>query len=336
MRASRLVTLLLLLQNRGRMTAAELAEELEVSVRTVYRDVDSLLAAGVPLYGEPGHDGGYRLIDGYRTRLDGLTAPEAEAVFLSGLPGPAAELGLGPVLASAELKLMSALPQALRERAGRLRRRFHLDAPGWYRDADDVPHLPSMAVAVWRSQAVEVRYRRWHAPEIVTRRLEPYGLVLKSGRWYAVAHAGHGSPRTYRVDQILDLRPTGEGFEPPQDFDLEAYWRSHTAELQDRLWQGVALVRISPDGIARLREIAVTAVVEAAEAGEEEQEGGWRRAEIPIESLVHAESELLRLGAEVEVLEPPALRQRLAATTRDMTRLYGVSAPCGQPSHPRD
>ncbi|GHC83938.1 helix-turn-helix transcriptional regulator [Streptomyces flavofungini] len=323
MRASRLVSLLLLLQNRGRMTAAALAAELEVSVRTVYRDVESLVAAGVPVCGEAGHDGGYTLLDGYRTRLTGLTAGEAEALFLAALPGPAAELGLGSVLAAAELKLAAALPVELRRQARGIRERFHLDAPGWYREADDVPHLPAVAAAVWQRRAVQVRYRRWYAPRVVERRLEPYGIVLKAGSWYVVARADADAPRTYRVSQILELRPLNEEFTPPADFDLASYWREHTGQLQESLWQGRAEIRISPAGAERLRELGIPAVVDAVDAGEEEQPGGWRRALIPIESLTHAEGELLRLGAQVEVVRPPELRKRMAATGAALAALYG-------------
>lgn len=323
MHSGRLVSLLLLLQNRGRMTAAELAAELEVSVRTVYRDVEALSAAGVPMYGDPGHGGGYALVDGYRTRLTGLTAAEAEALFLAGLPGPAAALGLGSVLTAAELKLEAALPAELRQQARRIRERFHLDAPGWYREEDEAPYLPAVASAVWERRAVRVRYRRWYAPETVERRLEPYGIVLKAGRWYAVAHAGGGSLRTYRISQILDLQVSDDEFTPPAGFDLAAYWREHTARLQERLWQGKAEIRISPAGWDRLRELALPAVVDAAEAGEQERPGGWRRVRIPIESLAHAESEILRLGAEVEVVGPPELRERIATTTRAAAALYG-------------
>ncbi|WP_425955602.1 helix-turn-helix transcriptional regulator [Xylanimonas sp. McL0601] len=322
MRASRLVTLLLLLQNRGRMTAAELAAELEVSVRTIYRDVESLAAAGIPVYGEPGHDGGYALVDGYRTRLTGLTAQEAEALFLAGLPGPAAELGLGSVLTAAELKLEAALPDELRRQARRIRERFHLDAPGWYQEADDVPHLPAVAAAVWQQRALQVRYRGWYAPEPVERRLEPYGIVLKAGRWYAVAHAGGDSPRIYRISQILDLHALDDEFAVPSDFDLTTYWQSHTEQLQGRLWRGRAQILISPAGVDRLREFGAQTVIDAVEAGEDEHPGGWRRASIPIETLTHAEGELLRLGAHVKVVGPPELRERISATARALAAFY--------------
>src|SRR5436189_2019123 len=160
MRASRLVNVLLLLQTRGRLTASELAEQLEVSVRTIYRDVDALSEAGVPIYAERGPGGGVRLVDGYRTRLTGLTPDEAEALFLSGLPGPAAELGLGTVVSAAQLKVLAALPPELRARASRLVERFHLDAAGWFQSDEPVPHLGVLSEAVWESDRVQVRYRR--------------------------------------------------------------------------------------------------------------------------------------------------------------------------------
>jgi predicted DNA-binding transcriptional regulator YafY len=227
-KASRLVSILLLLQVRGRMTAAELARELEVSVRTVYRDIESLHMAGVPLYADAGHAGGYRLLDGHRIRLTGLTEAEVQALFLSIAPGPVAELGLGPALAAAQLKLRAAVPAELSTTAERIRARFHLDVPGWFDDHEDVPHLRPVADAVWHSRVVDIRYRRWREPTELDRRIEPYGLVLKAGCWYVVAGPG---PRTYRIDRIAALTVGDEQFVIPADFDLPEYWRATQAEF---------------------------------------------------------------------------------------------------------
>ncbi|MFD7714065.1 helix-turn-helix transcriptional regulator [Streptomyces sp. NPDC059785] len=309
MRASRLVTLLLLLQNRGRMTAQQLAGELEVSVRTVYRDVEALAAAGIPLYGAAGHAGGYRLVDGYRTRLTGLTANEAQAAFLAALPGTAAELGLGEALATAQLKLRAALPAGLREHAGRVQERFLLDAPGWYGDADRTPHLAAVATAVWARRAVVLRYRRWRAPEEIERRVEPYGLVLKAGRWYLVA-AGASGIRTYRVDKITGLDCLDEEFTLPDGFALSAYWRGYLAGFRARLHTGQALVRLTPEGARRL--------------GVTPEGDGWTRTRVPIESIDHAHREFLRLGTDIEVLAPPELRARMTETARALAVRYGA------------
>lgn len=308
MKSSRLVSILLLLQTRGRMTAAQLAEELEVSVRTVYRDVESLGAAGVPLYGDAGHAGGYRLLDGYRTRLTGLTADEAEALFLAGVPGPAAELGLGSVLAAAQLKVRAALPAELRAHADRVSGRFHLDAPGWYAASEETPYLPAVADAVWNNRVLNIVYRRWRTPTDVERRLEPYGLVLKAGRWYVVAGPG---PRTFRVDQILQLAASDEEFTRPGEFDLAAYWAAYQRDFHDRLYRGEAVVRLAP-GVRLARAVDVRA-----------DSDGWSLATVPIESVDHALGEFLRLGTDVEVLEPPELRERLTRTVAQLAEMYG-------------
>ncbi|MFD9224297.1 helix-turn-helix transcriptional regulator [Streptomyces sp. NPDC060064] len=319
MKSSRLVSILLLLQTRGRLTAAQLAQELEVSVRTVYRDVEALHAAGVPLYGDAGHAGGYQLLAGYRTRLTGLSAGEAEALFLSGIPGPAAELGLGSALAAAQLKLRAAVPAELRDQADRMRSRFHLDAPGWYAPDEEVPYLTAVADAVWHSRVLHIRYRRWKEPTDVDRRLEPYGLVLKAGRWYVVAGPG---PRTYRVDQILEVvskeGELAEEFGPLEDFDLAAYWQRYQADFHARLYGGEALVRLSPGAAARLKGPAARAL---ADSGTVEPDG-WTRVLLPIESTDHAHGDFLAMGAEIEVLGPPELRARMAATADALAATY--------------
>lgn len=325
MRASRLLSILLLLQTRGRLTARQLAETLEVSVRTIYRDVESLHDAGVPLYGDAGPAGGYQLVDGYRTRLTGLTAEEAEALFLAGMPGPAAELGLGAVVAAAQLKFQAALPAELRDRAARIQERFHLDAHGWYHDGDQSPHLAAIADAVWNQRRVQVRYRRWKEPTEVTRVLEPYAIVLKGGKWYLVARGGD-LVRTYRVHQVLHLTVLFETFDRPKDFDLADYWRCFLKEFRTRLYQGEATIRLSPHGRRRMRELMSAAVIDAVdETATGPDEHGWVTAQVPIESLDHAQTEFMKLGALVEVLKPHELRERLEHTARELAALYPPS-----------
>lgn len=315
--------MLLLLQTRGRLTAAQLAAELEVSVRTVYRDVDALHAAGVPLYGEAGHAGGYRLIDGYRTRLTGLTENEAESLFLTGLPGPASELGLGAEVAAAWLKLTASLPPELRDRATRIQQRFHLDAPSWYAEPDDAPALTAAADAVWRERKVHIHYHRWREPTEVTRTVDPYGLVLKAGRWYLVAASKRIS--TYRVSQIRELTVLDESFQRPADFDLAAYWQSYLADFDARRHVDTATIRISPD----LRERLVDAVEPSFHRAVEEtatapDDHGWVTAVVPIEKPYHAHRLFLGFGADVEVLAPASLRERIKESVAALTRTYSL------------
>ncbi|MGQ0838702.1 helix-turn-helix transcriptional regulator [Actinokineospora sp.] len=323
MRASRLLSILLLLQTRGRMSARELAERLEVSRRTIYRDVDALTAAGVPLYAETGPAGGYQILDGYRTRLTGLTASEAESLFLTGMPGPAAELGLGATLAAAELKLMAALPIELRERAVRIRERFHLDIPGWFTDAEDTPHLATVARAVWEHRAIDVRYRRWTpTPAEVRRTLEPLGLVMKAGTWYVVARA-RGSPRTYRVASIRAVESVGEPFVRPPDFDLAACWRESSRRYETEVYRGEAVVRLSPEGFRVLSDVLGPVLDRAAaESASDPDPHGWCRVVLPIETVDHAVGQFLRLGAEIEVLEPADLRTRMAEIATAIAARY--------------
>lgn len=329
MRASRLLSTLLLLQTRGRMTAQELAEELEVSVRTVYRDILSLGAAGVPVYADRGPAGGYQLLDGYRTRLTGLSADEAESLFLAGVPGPAGELGLGTVLAAAQLKLLAALPPELRSRAGHIRERFHLDAPAWFQGTDQVPYLAAVADAVWNQRPIWVHYRRAGRAGERTRTLEPLGVVLKAGVWYLVARAVDAADpanqvRIYRIARILALEIRhDERFERPTGFDLADYWRSWSERFEANMYRGEAVVRLSPRGVERLHHLLGPAVIRAADkSATPPDRHGWVRVVLPIESVEHARGELLRLGAEAEVLAPPELRERVRETASALAEIY--------------
>ncbi len=331
MRSSRLLSILLLLQSRGRMTAQQLAETLEVSLRTVYRDVESLSAAGVPIYAEHGPTGGYQLVDGYRTRLTGLTAEEAEALFLSGMPQAAAEMGLGTVLANAQLKVMAALPEDLRARAGRISERFYLDAPTWFQNGDDLPYLTAVADAVWNQHPLQMRYQRAGSAGERRRIVEPLGLALKAGVWYMIARAraaeaSEENTRVYRVSRILDLQRLDERFERPEGFALEAYWRQWLREYERRVYRSEATIRLSPRGRVLLPYYSTPVVAQAAAASQSAPDAdGWTRATIPIESIEHAVGELLRYGAEVEALEPPELRERLKDAIRALSTRYALN-----------
>jgi predicted DNA-binding transcriptional regulator YafY len=323
MRATRLVSLLLLLQSRDRMTARELADALEVSVRTIYRDVESLGAAGVPVYGEPGHEGGYRLLDGYRTRLTGLTTGEAEALFLTGLPAAAAQLGLTAVTTTAQLKLMAALPAELRDRAGRIAGRFHLDLPPWYLGTERTPRLAPIAGATWDQRTLRIRYLRWAEPHEITRTVEPHGLVLKAGTWYLVARSENRF-RTYRISRILDVDVLPQPFERAEDFDLAGRWESYLAHFDRRRHRDTAVIRLSRRGLDRLPQLLEPAVVAARKTTSGPDPAGWTEIEIPIESVEAAVPELLKFGGDVEVVAPEALRTEVVRTLLAMNRTYGV------------
>jgi predicted DNA-binding transcriptional regulator YafY len=316
--ASRLLSILLTLQARGQVTARELAESFEVSVRTIYRDVDELSAAGVPIYAEKGRSGGFRLLDGYRTRLTGLDRGEAEALFLAGLPGAAAQLGLGEALQRMRLKLLAALPEQTRGDAERVSARFHLDPVSWFKGADEQALLPELAVAVWSGRRVRLRYDSW--ARVVDREVDPLGVVLKAGVWYLVASVG-GSPRTYRVASILSLEVLTDAATPLPGFDLAAFWAKFCDDYEQRMQAGEARLRATDSALRQLsrdsRAIAL-AVHEAPPPGPD----GRREVVIPIETGSEAVPTLMRLGDGVEVLEPPELRAAMAEAVRKLAAVY--------------
>jgi predicted DNA-binding transcriptional regulator YafY len=325
-RASRLLAIMSLLQVRGRVSAQQLADELEVSLRTVYRDIEALSAAGVPVYGVRGRAGGFALLSGYRPGFTGLTAligDEADALFLTGLPGPAAELGLGSVLATTEVKLLAALPPLLRERASRIRDRFHLDAPGWLRGPEAPPALTAIADAVWAERRLRVRYERTGGV-VVDRVLDPLGIVLKAGTWYVVALAdGSSSARTYRVSRVRDVTTLDETFERPVGFDLRAHWEAYQRDYTERVYRERATVRLSPAGRELLFLVGPIAARAARAAMSPPDGDGWATTTVPIESVRHGLHALLQLGADVEVLDPPALREQIAMAARGLALRYG-------------
>jgi predicted DNA-binding transcriptional regulator YafY len=325
-RASRLVSLLLLLQARGGLTATELARELEVSVRTVHRDVEALAESGVPIYAERGPHGGFRLVDGYRTRLTGLTADEAEALFLSGLPGPAAELGLGTVVAAARLKVLAALPPELRGRATRLVERFHLDAAGWFQTDEPVPYLATLSEAVWESRRLEIDYDRGDGP--APRRLAPLGLVLKAGVWYLVAQVDD-QMRTYRVSRVASARLLDERFDRPASFDLAAYWAESSAAYEAQAPRIDVVVRVRPDRMWRLRDAVGGPAVRAATRLDAADPDGWSHLRLGLQWPDEVPATLLRAGPDIEVLEPAEIRERVERLARRVVERYAAGSVAG-------
>ena len=330
MRASRLVNVLLLLQTRSRMTAGELAEELEVSVRTIYRDVEALAEAGVPIYAERGPHGGVRLVDGYRTRLTGLTADEAEAVFLSGLPGPAAELGLGTVVAAARLKVMAALPPELRARASRVSERFHLDAPGWFHASENLPFLEVLAAAVWESRTIVMRYRRGERGGVVERQVDPIGLVLKGGVWYMVGRTG-GEFRTYRVSRVEQVELITDRFERPPNFDLAEYWDRSTEEYERSIERFPITVRLPPEKLDAFAGVAGSRIMAGATRTPDPDFPDLVRLHVSFDWMDEAVGAVLRMGAGVEVLEPDWLRQSILDAAQAIVARYSVDSVAALP-----
>ncbi|MFE6035805.1 helix-turn-helix transcriptional regulator [Streptomyces sp. NPDC056452] len=322
MRAARLIKMVLLLQSRPTMTAAELAKELEVSERTVTRDAQALSEAGVPVYADRGRAGGYRLVGGYRTRLTGLARHEAEALFLSGLPSALREMGLDDAASAARLKVSAALLPSLRDASQTAAQRFHLDAPGWYHEPVTPELLPAVAEAVWDDLVVRASYRRGPTSE-VEREMSPYGLVLKAGVWYLCARVGDDF-RVYRIDRFTAVAVSATRFERDEDFDLPGFWEERAAQFARSILRTEVTVRLSEAGVRRLPyAVDRAAADEALAAAGPPDADGRRTLTLPVESEDVAYGQLLSLGPELEVLAPAALRERVADAAERLRDLYG-------------
>jgi predicted DNA-binding transcriptional regulator YafY len=320
-RASRLLSIQMLLQARGRMSAPALAAALEVSVRTLYRDVDELSAAGVPIYAERGRLGGFQLLDGWKTSLTGLTPSESQAVFLSGLAGPAAQLGLGADVETARLKLLAALPSSWRDDSQRISARLHLDPVDWYREADPVPQLGVVAEAVWSERQLAMRYESWKATTMRT--VSPLGLVLKAGTWYLVAVLGNEAC-TFRVSNIREAQASPQRVRRPKAFDLAAYWKESIRRFERELYREQATLLATAAGLKGLSHLSSAVAKAVAAAPPSRRQDGRVQVRIPIESIAHAAGQLLRLSAQIEVMAPAALRASIIERVQQVARVYGV------------
>ncbi len=327
MRASRLLSILILLQLRVRLTAEALADEFEVSVRTIYRDIDALSAAGIPVYGDRGPGGGFQLLDGYRTKLTGLTPSDAEAMVMIGLPGPAAALGLGDEAKRALGRMMASLSATGSAAAGRFAERFHVDPVDWYQADEPVRHLPAIARAVLDEKRIAMRYESWRGLRDWT--VAPLGLVLKGGAWYLVAEA-KGGPLTFRISNIIALQALDEQFVRPEGFDLPVWWRSSLERFEAELRPNVATLRASPEGLRRLAELGAYAR-DAVTAGGPVDERGWVTITLRVEREDRAALVLLGIGPEIEVVAPSALRAQMLVYARSIAGLAEEKAGFPQP-----
>jgi predicted DNA-binding transcriptional regulator YafY len=314
MRADRLLAIMLLLQRGGRMTAGDLAKRLEVSVRTIYRDLEALGAAGVPVYAEPGRNGGIRLLESYTTDLSGLSLAEAELVPLLGLSDAFAGIALGSSLRRTETKLLMALPDDQRVRAEQARRRIHVDLSRWWDHAEAVPYLPALVEAVFGGRRLRLRYKRGEDASVVQRTLDPLGLVVQGGTWYLVARAPSSEqPRIYRVSRIMHAESLAEVVEVPDDFDLVAFWIDRKEDFHMTRSGYRVKIRARPWALRALRNEYAGAVPDGQD---------WTEAELSFGTRGMAFERLLGLGAGVEVLEPDDLRNALADAVRDLYARY--------------
>jgi predicted DNA-binding transcriptional regulator YafY len=317
MRADRLLSILLTLQVHRRVTARELARRLEVSERTIYRDMDALSGAGIPVLAEQGANGGWMLLDEYRTDLTGLNPAETQALFLTKPAQLLADLGLDKAADAALIKLLAALPAMQRHDAEYARQRILVDAAGWHQTQEDLSALPILQEAVWQECKLRLTYRRNDGVG-VERLVDPLGLVAKGSVWYLVA-AVEGEIRTYRVSRVQEAIITGEPCARPPDFDLAAYWAESSASFKANLPRYLATVRVAPAIIPRLGFLGRFARVENVGPPEAD---GWATVSLRFDVEEEACAYVLGFGDQIEVLEPPELRGKVIQLAEQVITFY--------------
>ena len=320
MRADRLLSMLMLLQTRGRMTAEELAGELEVSSRTVYRDLDALTIAGVPVYADRGPSGGISLWDDYRTNLTGLTRDEVRALFMLTVPGLFADLQADQPQRAATLKLMASLPAPFKQDAELARQRIHLDPAAWFHPAEPTPYLLLLQDAIWQNRRVRMMYRRGDGVW-VKRLVDPYGLVAKTSVWYLVG-AVMSRTYTFRVSRIEEAELTDSIFERPADFDLLAFWQHWSKNFEASLSRYDVTLRVPPVGVSALVQMFGEGVHRLLEQAGALDETGCSTLTLTFESPEAACQQLLGLGVAVEVVQPVELREKLSEIAREVATFY--------------
>jgi predicted DNA-binding transcriptional regulator YafY len=318
MRADRLVSIILILERRGKRTCASLAKELEVSRRTILRDIEALSYAGIPVQAEGGHGGGVSLDEAYKSGLSGLGEAELRALLLGADASLADDLGMGEALRAAKLKIEAAGPKRFEPALEALRRRILVDSRWWWHEKSSDVFLAPLQDAVFRDEIVEVEYEHYDG-SFSRGRLEPYGLVAKSGFWYLVGRR-EGEFRSYRVSRFRELIPTGELFSRDGLFDLREWWPTNAERFAAEFSAYRFMVVVPEASLPFLRRIAPG---RADVRGPDALRPGWVEVEVGLDSSMYAELIVLGLGTECRVLEPASLAAAVAERARRALEALG-------------
>lgn len=309
MRADRLISILVLLQNRV-MSAREIADELGVCRRTIYRDIDTLCQIGIPIYAEYGTDGGYRVMEHYHTDLTNLTIDDLNTLLMLNFPESLADLEAGHKLKTTLLKLSAS--------AAGTPQKIYLDWAWWGQNHAPTPHLQRLYKAVKEDRKIRISYRFFQGLTDIERVVEPYGLVAKAGVWYII-YSGNGRLRHRRVVDLNDVVMLNERFTRSSDFDLEGYWKTARTEIEREFRRFKVILRVSPATLAWLPRLLKQHI---PPCGTQDADG-WTRMELYFDRLETARQELLALGGGVEVLEPEALRHSIHDFAAQIVKVYG-------------
>ncbi|MGW1987048.1 helix-turn-helix transcriptional regulator [Streptomyces collinus] len=326
MKSDRLLSILLLLQTRGRVPAHELADRLEVSVRTIYRDVEALSASGVPVYAERGRHGGIELLAGFRTDVTGLTADESRALFILAAQGAHAALGLDAALGSALRKVMAALPAPHRPAAEVTSRRILVDATRWRSGPGRSVDLQVLQDAVFADRRLRVSYRHSGQREPRTYTLDPYGLVAKAGVWYLVADR-RAAPRLFRADRVRSARLLDEPVRRRAGVELADVWEVLRRQVEERPEGAIDVtVRVRRERLDMFQRMVGALLTELPA---DDGEGDWTVVRLSYPAL-RAVRQLLGFSDQVEILDPPEARAELLRAVGSVTALYQEAGRAGE------
>ncbi|MGP4081157.1 helix-turn-helix transcriptional regulator [Pseudalkalibacillus sp. R45] len=318
MRGDRLVSIVLLLQSHGRLTAAELAEKLEVSERTIYRDLEALSGTGIPVIAERGRNGGWSLLENYRTTLTGLKESEIRTLFLSPSTQLLEDLGLTRTSEEARNKLIASLPSEYRGKAKEVWNRIHIDTSTWRDRKEKIMTFDVMKNAIWNNCKLKINYQTAEG-KATERLVEPLGLVAKGSRWYLIACKADGEFRNFRASRIEYAEPTDEQFERPADFDLATYWKSSTKAFIEKLPTYSVWVEAAPSILPRMKFTG--RFVQKIEAGSETGEG-WTPIKLSFDTKEEAISYILGFADQIKVIEPKELKTEILSAAEATVRFY--------------